>query len=283
MQHILKIAPLKDWSFYDDGLLIISGPCSAESRTQVLKTVRELAQGPINLIRAGIWKPRTRPGCFEGTGNKGLKWLIEAGREVGLPVSVEVAFPSHVDAALRHGVDSIWIGARSTASPFVIQALADALEGTDIPVFVKNPICPELGLWLGALERLNRVGLTKLAAIHRGFATYEKTKHRYEPYWDIALSLRQACPELPILCDPSHISGVASLVPEVARQAVELGFNGLMIESHCCPREALSDAGQQLPPARTLNLIRELSSKQTSTHGSGPSVHNTTQPINDIV
>ncbi len=239
--------------------LIIAGPCSAETEAQVMATAQELAQIPaVTVFRSGIWKPRTRPNCFEGVGQEGLPWLARVKKELGLFTAVEVATPEHVRAALAAGVDLLWIGARTTVSPFAVQDLADALQGMDVPVLVKNPVNPDLALWLGALERINRAGITRLGAIHRGFSTYERTTFRNAPKWDLAMALRHACPELPILNDPSHICGKSEWVPGVCQKAMDLGQDGLMIESHITPEQAWSDAAQQVTPSALAHILSEL-------------------------
>ncbi len=245
----IKAQGLRDWGIPFGDYLVVAGPCSAESEEQVHATVAELAKLSVNLVRAGLWKPRTRPGCFEGVGEPGLRWLTEAGKAHGLPVTTEVATPQHVEQALKAGVDVLWIGARTTVNPFSVQPIADALKGVDIPVMVKNPINPDIELWIGALERLNAAGITKLAAIHRGFTAYKKSRFRNKPNWKIPIELRRRVPSLPMICDPSHISGARKLIPEVAQTALDLTFDGLMIESHINPDVALSDAKQQLVPA----------------------------------
>lgn len=236
--------------------LIIAGPCAIESRRQTLDTVSALSKLPVDMVRGGLWKPRTRPGCFEGAGNDGLAWLLESRDRTGLPFSVEVALPEHVETALAHGVDAVWIGARTTANPFAVQALADALRGVDIPVLVKNPICPELSLWLGALERFDRMNVGPLAAIHRGFSLRDNDGYRYHPVWEIPLEFRQHT-DIPLICDPSHISGLAAMVTGVARQALDFKFDGLIIETHINPPKALSDAQQQLTPQGLMQLLTE--------------------------
>ena len=235
--------------------IIIAGPCSAETEEQVMTTATALARMGITIFRAGIWKPRTRPGCFEGVGTTGFPWLQRVQRELGMEVVVEVGNPHHVEEALKAGVDRVWIGARTSANPFAVQAVAEALRGTDIPVLVKNPINPDLELWVGALERFQRQGVTRLSAVLRGFSCYDKTIYRNPPLWDIALELRRRMPELPFLCDPSHICGRRDLIEEVCRQAIDLGFDGLMIESHCTPDAAWSDAAQQLTPAALADIL----------------------------
>jgi len=235
--------------------IIIAGPCSAETEEQVMTTATALARMGITIFRAGIWKPRTRPGCFEGVGTTGFPWLQRVQRELGMEVVVEVGNPHHVEEALKAGVDRVWIGARTSANPFAVQAVAEALRGTDIPVLVKNPINPDLELWVGALERFQRQGVTRLSAVLRGFSCYDKTIYRNPPLWDIALELRRRMPELPFLCDPSHICGRRDLIEEVCRQAIDFGFDGLMIESHCTPDAAWSDAAQQLTPAALADIL----------------------------
>ncbi|MEM7551097.1 MAG: chorismate mutase [Bacteroidota bacterium] len=242
-----------------DKHLIISGPCSAETEDQVMSTCERLnATGKVNMLRAGIWKPRTRPNSFEGVGEVGLEWLVNAGKATGLKTTTEVAKAEHVEKALKNGIDVLWIGARTTVNPFSVQEVADALKGVDVPVMVKNPINPDLALWIGALERLNKVGITKLAAIHRGFATSEATPFRNVPKWEIAIKLKTIVPDLEIICDPSHISGNRELIPLVSQKALDLDMDGLMIESHIHPSTALSDAQQQMKPAAFGQIIDNL-------------------------
>ena len=228
--------------------VIIAGPCSAETEEQVMDTARQLASKGIKLFRAGIWKPRTKPGGFEGIGMEGLAWLKEVKKETGMYVCTEVATAKHVLECLKAGIDVLWIGARTAANPFAMQEIADALRGVDIPVLVKNPVNPDLELWIGALERLNQAGLKHLAAIHRGFSSYEKKIYRNLPMWHIPIELRRRIPNLPIICDPSHIGGKRELIAPLCQQAMDLGFDGLIIESHCNPDAAWSDASQQVTP-----------------------------------
>ena len=228
--------------------LVIAGPCSAETEEQVMETARQLAARGIKIFRAGIWKPRTKPGGFEGIGVEGLPWLKEVKKETGMYVATEVATAKHVFEALKAGIDILWIGARTTANPFAMQEIADALRGVDIPVLVKNPVNPDLELWIGALERINQAGLKRLAAIHRGFSSYDKKIYRNLPQWHIPIELRRRIPNLPILCDPSHIGGKRELVAPLCQQAMDLGFDGLIVESHCNPDCAWSDAAQQVTP-----------------------------------
>ncbi|RYX92660.1 hypothetical protein EON78_06415, partial [bacterium] len=227
---------------------IISGPCSAETEEQVHETVQRLAKQNVDAIRAGIWKPRTRPNSFEGIGSQGLRWLKDACKEVGLPAAVEVANEKHVYECLKFGIDILWIGARTTVNPFAVQEIADALQGADIPVMIKNPINPDLELWIGAVERLHKAGIRKIAAIHRGFSSYEKTKYRNKPYWEIPIELKRRIPDISIICDPSHICGSRELLASVCQKAMDLNFDGLIIESHRDPSQAWSDAAQQVTP-----------------------------------
>jgi chorismate mutase len=228
--------------------LVIAGPCSAETEEQVLETARGLADKGIKLFRAGIWKPRTKPGGFEGVGIEGLAWLKEVKQETGMLVSTEVATPKHVYECLKAGIDMLWIGARTTANPFAMQEIADALQGVDIPILVKNPISPDIDLWIGAMERIYNAGLHRIAAIHRGFSSYDKKLYRNLPQWHIPIELRRRVPGLPIICDPSHIGGKRELIAPISQQAMDLGFDGLIIESHCNPDCAWSDAAQQITP-----------------------------------
>ena len=263
MKLELNIQPLSTWLNIKNEPLIISGPCSAETEEQLLTTAHLLAAtGKISVLRAGIWKPRTRPGEFEGIGSIGLEWLKRAKVETGLPTAVEVANAKHVEEALAAGVDILWIGARSTVNPFTVQEIADALKGVDIPVLVKNPINPDLQLWIGALERINGAGITKLGAIHRGFSSYEKTSFRNEPMWELAIQLKTLCPELPILNDPSHICGNRELIPYISQKALDLDMQGLMIEAHVDPSVAWTDAKQQLTPAALAELADRLTIRE---------------------
>lgn len=259
MKNLLNIDPLASWLDTDNAPLIIAGPCSAETEEQVLATARLLAStGKVNVLRAGIWKPRTRPGEFEGIGSIGLQWLANAKSETGLRISTEVATARHVEEALAAGVDILWIGARSTANPFTVQEIADALKGVDIPVLVKNPVNPDLGLWMGALERINRAGIRKLGAIHRGFSSYEKSAFRNEPMWDLAIQLKTMLPGLPLLNDPSHICGNRELIPYISQKALDLDMQGLIIEAHCDPNRAWTDAKQQVTPQDLADMIGRL-------------------------
>lgn len=256
MKLNLDIQPLSSWLTVGSEPLLIAGPCSAETEDQLIATAHLLANtGKVSVLRAGIWKPRTRPGEFEGIGSVGLQWLKRAKQETGLPTAVEVATAKHVEEALAAGVDILWVGARSTANPFTVQEIADALRGVDIPVMVKNPVNPDISLWCGALERLNNAGIKKLAAIHRGFSSYEKTAFRNEPMWELAIQLKTLCPELPIINDPSHICGNRELIQYISQKALDLDMQGLMIESHIDPSVAWTDAKQQLTPQALSDLM----------------------------
>ncbi len=238
--------------------LVIAGPCSAETEEQVLQIAHQLKDTDVNYYRAGIWKPRTRPGNFEGVGAIGLKWLKRVKEETGLKTATEVANRAHVDLALEHDIDLLWIGARSTVSPFIVQEIADALEGTDKVVLVKNPVNPDLSLWLGAVERLHTANIRKLGVIHRGFSTYEKTKYRNIPEWQLAIELQTKFPDLPLINDPSHITGKRDMIFDVSQTALDLNFDGLMIETHCDPDNAWSDAAQQVTPQKLVQIMKDL-------------------------
>ncbi|MBR9855558.1 MAG: bifunctional 3-deoxy-7-phosphoheptulonate synthase/chorismate mutase type II [Algicola sp.] len=238
--------------------LVVAGPCSAETEEQVLKIAHDLKDTDVSYYRAGIWKPRTRPGNFEGVGAIGLKWLQKVKEETGMKTATEVANRAHVDLALEHDIDMLWIGARSTVSPFIVQEIADALEGTDKVVLVKNPVNPDLSLWLGAVERLHSANIEKLGVIHRGFSTYEKTKYRNIPEWQLAIELQTRFPDLPIVNDPSHITGKRDMVFDVSQTALDLNFDGLMIETHYDPDNAWSDAAQQVTPKTLVQIMKDL-------------------------
>ena len=227
---------------------VIAGPCSAETEEQVMNTATQLAKRGIKIFRAGIWKPRTKPGGFEGIGEEGLPWMQRVKQETGMLVGTEVATAKHVEAALKAGIDVLWIGARTTANPFAVQELADSLRGVDVPVLVKNPVNPDLELWIGALERINGAGVKRIGAIHRGFSSYDKKIYRNTPMWHIPIELRRRIPNIPIICDPSHIGGKRELIAPLCQQAMDLGMDGLIVESHCNPDSAWSDAKQQVTP-----------------------------------
>ncbi len=239
--------------------IVIAGPCSVETEAQLFETTKQLAEiGEVDIFRAGIWKPRTRPGNFEGIGEMGLDWLVDAGRKYNIPVSTEVANANHVELALKKGVDVLWIGARTTVNPFSVQEIADALKGVDIPVMIKNPINPDLELWIGAIERIIASGNENIAAIHRGFSSYEKTKFRNEPKWGIPIDLMHIFPDLPIICDPSHIGGKRELIQSISQKALDMNMSGLMIETHFSPKDAWSDAEQQVTPKRLNEILNDL-------------------------
>jgi chorismate mutase len=256
MKKALQLESISTWLPTASKPVMISGPCSAETEDQMIETAKQIAAtGKVHALRAGIWKPRTRPGQYEGAGEEGLKWLVQAKKETKLPVTTEVANASHVEACLKAGVDILWVGARTTVNPFSVQDIADSLKGVDIPVMVKNPVNPDLELWIGALERLNKAGITKLAAIHRGFSSFEKGPFRNAPMWDMSIELKTRIPELDILCDPSHIAGTRDLIALISQKALDLDMAGLMIESHINPDAAWSDAKQQVTPAALSKII----------------------------
>ena len=251
---------VEDWGLFTDTTkpIIIAGPCSAESEQQVFETAKGLKAAGVEVLRAGIWKPRTRPNCFEGVGSEGLVWMKRGQRELGMKISTEVANVKHVYEALKAGVDMLWIGARTSANPFAMQEIADALKGTDIPVLVKNPVNPDVELWIGALERLNMAGLKKIGVIHRGFSAYVKSKYRNVPQWQLPIEIKRRFPDMLMICDPSHISGKREYIQEVSQQAMDLGFDGLIIEAHCSPDCAWSDKAQQVTPEALAYIIRNL-------------------------
>ncbi len=245
--------------------LTIAGPCSAETEMQMLDIAHQLKNSKISYFRAGVWKPRTRPGCFEGVGEMGLKWLQQVRKETGMKVATEVANKDHVRLALQYDIDMLWIGARSTVSPFIIQEMADELKGTDKPVLVKNPVNPDLSLWIGALERFKMAGVNNLGVIHRGFSTYQKTKYRNIPEWQIVIDLQNKFPDLPIICDPSHITGDREMIYDVSQTALDLNLDGLMIETHNNPEKAWSDASQQVTPKRLFEIVHDLQVRKETT------------------
>ena len=249
--------------------LVIAGPCSAETEDQVLRIAHELKNSDVSIFRAGIWKPRTRPGGFEGVGAIGLKWLQKAKAETGLLMATEVANATHVKLALEHDIDVLWIGARTTVNPFAVQEIADALQNTDKIVLVKNPVNPDLALWIGGVERLYNSGIKKLGVIHRGFSTYEKTKYRNIPEWQIPIELQSRFPDLPLICDPSHITGRRDMIQEVSQQALDLNYDGLIIETHCDPENAWSDAAQQVTPTVLKQIFEDLKVKKPTIESDG--------------
>ena len=277
---------LKTW-LDDLGLdhpLVVAGPCSAETEDQVLKIAHELKDSDVSYFRAGIWKPRTRPGNFEGVGALGLKWLQKVKAETGMKTATEVANAAHVKLALEHDIDLLWIGARSTVSPFIVQEIADALEGTDKIVLVKNPVNPDLALWLGGIERLYSANIKNLGVIHRGFSTYEKTRYRNNPELQIAIELQNRFPDLPLICDPSHITGKRDMIFEVSQTALDLNFNGLMIESHVDPDNAWSDAAQQVTPNTLIQMMEDLKiRKETDTEAEYRNSLNTLRTQIDVI
>ncbi|MCJ7447628.1 MAG: bifunctional 3-deoxy-7-phosphoheptulonate synthase/chorismate mutase type II [Bacteroidales bacterium] len=262
----LETSLIKDWMGYKGRPFLISGPCSAETEEQVMETAKQLAMiKEVSAFRAGIWKPRTRPSSFEGVGIEGLKWLRNVKKETGLLVSTEVANEKHVYEALKYGIDILWIGARTSVNPFTVQEISDALKGVDVMVLVKNPINPDIELWIGAIERIAKAGITRLGAIHRGFSSYEKTSYRNQPNWQLPIELRRRIPDLPIICDPSHIAGAREFLHEISQKAMDLNFDGLMIESHINPEKALSDSSQQLTPNDLKELLSRLIMRNPST------------------
>lgn len=258
-------APLADWPLQARHPLVIAGPCSAETEEQVHATAAALAKsGKVSLLRAGIWKPRTRPGSFQGVGAEALPWLVEAGKANGLPTATEVANAKHLELALKAGIDVLWIGARTTVNPFSVQEIADALDGVDIPIIVKNPINPDLQLWLGAIERFSMKGISRIMALHRGFSGTHTGPYRNAPLWEIPIALKAALPSLPILCDPSHITGDRNAIHTVAQKALDLGMSGFMIETHLDPDNAWSDAAQQMTPQALNAMLVQLEVRQAS-------------------
>lgn len=255
----LNILPLAEWIDTNGKPLVISGPCSAENEDQIIQTALRLAEiKQVNVFRAGIWKPRTRPGDFDGVGEEGLKWLKNVKQETNLLTTVEVADANHVELALKYGVDILWIGARTVVNPFSVQAIAEALTGVNIPIMVKNPVNPDIKLWLGAIERFNALGINKLIAIHRGFHYFEKSPFRNAPMWEIPIELKRIVPSLPIIVDPSHICGRRELIESIAQKALDLEMDGLMIESHLDPKNAFTDSAQQITPASLQKLLNKL-------------------------
>lgn len=255
----MEFEPIHQWFNLPPQHVLIAGPCGAESFEQLEQTMQGLAANVnLQLFRAGVWKPRTRPNSFEGMGEEALKWLKLLKEKYGIKLTVEVANPRHVELALQYNIDVLWIGARTTVNPFSVQELAESLQGVDIPVMIKNPVHADLQLWIGAIERIKRVGISRIAAIHRGFHRYGYSNYRNDPMWQLPIELRTLFPELPLICDPSHIAGKRNLLFEIAQKAMDLGYNGLMLESHYQPDVALSDAAQQVTPAALKQLIEQL-------------------------
>ncbi|MBR6963985.1 MAG: bifunctional 3-deoxy-7-phosphoheptulonate synthase/chorismate mutase type II [Prevotella sp.] len=275
----LELEPLKLPSD-NERPFVIAGPCSAETEEQVMTTARQLASKGCHNFRAGVWKPRTKPGGFEGNGEKALPWMKRVKDETGMKVATEVATPEHVELAMKYGIDILWVGARTSANPFAMQALADSMRGIEVPVFVKNPVNPDLELWIGALERLNQANVKRLGAIHRGFSSYDKKMYRNLPMWQIPIELRRRIPQLPLINDPSHIGGRRELIAPLCQQAMDLGFDGIIVESHCSPDDAWSDAKQQVTPdvldfILSLLVIRD---EKVSTEG----IHELRKQIDEI-
>lgn len=270
MKKTIDLKPFHEWSPAKAEHLIVSGPCGAETEEQIYTTAEQLANiGKVKIFRAGIWKPRTRPNSFEGVGETGLKWLQEIKNKHNLLTTVEVANKEHTELALKYGVDVLWIGARTTVNPFSVQEIADVLKGVDVPVMVKNPVNPDLQLWIGAIERINQAGINKIIAIHRGFHSGNKSVYRNNPMWEIPIELKTLYPDLPVICDPSHIGGKRSLLKEIAQKSIDLGMQGLMIEAHINPDKAWSDAQQQITPTELHVLLNELVYRTESTTDKG--------------
>lgn len=266
MDNLQHTIPVRNWLNAHTQPLLISGPCSVETEEQFVQTAKQLAAtGRVHLLRGGLWKPRTRPNSFEGVGAIGLSWMVNAKNETGLPITTEVATAEHVEICLKHGVDVLWIGARTTVNPFSVQEIADALKGVDIPVIVKNPVNPDLQLWIGALERIYQSGVKKIVAMHRGFSHFGDSIYRNKPMWEIPIALKTQYPELSIFCDPSHICGRRDLLLQVAQKALDLGMDGLMLESHLTPDMAWSDAKQQVTPFALIELLDQLQVRTAST------------------
>jgi len=268
METQLKVKEMSSWSnLIKNKPVIISGPCSAETEDQTIQTAIALKQIGINIYRAGIWKPRTRPNSFEGVGSIGLEWLKTVKKETGMLLSVEVANVKHVYESLKAGIDILWVGARTTANPFAIQEIADALKGMDIPVLIKNPVNPDVDLWLGAIERFYQAGLTKIGAVHRGFSSFDKSIYRNIPQWQIPIELKTRIPEIPLFCDPSHIAGNDELIQQLSQKAIDLNFDGLMIETHPYPDKAWSDAKQQITPDHLNQILKSLVIREEKPRG----------------
>jgi chorismate mutase len=259
---LVQLADIKSWELPIDPIFTVAGPCAAESRNQVLSIAKALTNSGISFFRAGAWKPRTQPGCFEGHGKVALDWLVEARERYQIEVGTEVGLPEHLEACLRRKIRIVWIGTRTTTSPFIVQAIADSMKGTDMCVLIKNPLCPELKLWIGAIERFYLAGIVKIIAVHRGFSTVLKNRYRYTPMWRLVEELRTSIPGIPIICDPSHISGDQALITQVSHEALRRNYDGLMIEVHENPLKALSDGCQQLTPDAFYIVINDLLKKR---------------------
>jgi chorismate mutase len=278
----IDILPIKEWLPGIDNPLLLAGPCSLETEEQVLTTARELAKdNRVHVFRGGVWKPRTRPGSFEGVGSVGLEWLKKVKEETGLLVGTEIANVQHAEECLKADIDVLWIGARSTASPFVVQEIADALKGTDKIVMVKNPVNPDVQLWIGAFERLSRAGIKKLVAIHRGFTPFRDTKYRNYPNWRTVIELKRLLPNLPIICDPSHIAGKSEYLFEISQKAFDMGMDGLMLESHIDPSCALSDKDQQVTPTGLAEILDRLVIKHE--HLDNPQIESKLDELRDSI
>jgi chorismate mutase len=279
----MELIPISQWfKGISEGPLLVSGPCSAESHEQVMETARGIAAlGRIHIFRAGVWKPRTRPGNFEGVGEPALHWLCEARDELGFRLAVEVATPEHLEIALKYNIDLLWVGARTSSNPFSVDQLAAAMKGIDTPVLIKNPVYPDIDLWIGTIERFHRVGIAKLGAIHRGFSPFQRSTYRNLPKWEIPIELKSRFPSLPIICDPSHIAGRPSLLKEVAQKALDLAMDGLMIESHINPAIALSDARQQITPSELDALLNTLVFRNSSL--ASPDFLNRIEALREII
>lgn len=282
MKKELRIESIKLRNKIIDRPIIIAGPCSAETEEQCLQTAHEIKDLGVNIFRAGIWKPRTRPGMFEGAKIEGLPWMKRVKEETGMAIGTEVASAMHVYEVLKYGFDVLWIGARTTANPFAVQEIADALRGVEIPVLVKNPVNIDLNLWIGAIERISRAGVSQVAAIHRGFTTYNQVKYRNEPHWQIPIELKRRIPGIQIINDPSHIGGKSELIHEISQLAMNLNFDGLMIETHINPKNAWSDARQQLNPNELSELLQNLVIREFNEANSQIDLHNLRAQIDQI-
>ncbi|NJL13790.1 MAG: bifunctional 3-deoxy-7-phosphoheptulonate synthase/chorismate mutase type II [Microscillaceae bacterium] len=283
VNYKMELEPLQQWIQSPHRPVIISGPCSAESEDQLLRTCQALKAQGIDVLRAGIWKPRTRPNSFEGYGEKALPWLKAVRETLQLPFAVEVANPQHIELALKYGVDILWLGARTTVNPFNVQEIADALRGVDVPVMIKNPINPDLALWIGAIERIYNAGIRKMAVIHRGFSSFQASKYRNVPAWQIPIELKTYLPNMPIICDPSHIAGKREYLQEIAQKALDLNYDGLMIESHIDPSVALSDAEQQVSPAQLQELLANLKIRIVRNQSDDPELINYLDDLRDKI